>query len=158
VLEGLGWNIKRIWSIDWFKNPQAQLKPIIEALHQLKTDVPETSVMDSEIDEIENVVQHENEAIHAIDDFTHSDDSLEVKLQKFEKEVIAKDGGETPMARRLLRPAMIAALCKFKPISKSEFLEVIPSYLRAATSTTHGKYIEQILNIIADDEDELTVY
>jgi very-short-patch-repair endonuclease len=157
VLEGLGWSIKRIWSTDWFKNPQAQLKPIIEALHRLKTDLPVQSVVDSEIDEIENVVQHENEAIHAIDDFTHSDDFLEVKLQKFEKEVIAKDGDETPIARRLLRPAMIAALCEFKPISKSEFLEVIPPYLRSATSTAHGKYIEQILNIIADDEDELTV-
>jgi very-short-patch-repair endonuclease len=156
VLEGLGWNIKRIWSTDWFKNPQAQLKPIIEALHQLKTDVSVQSVLDSEIDEIENVVEHENEVIHAIDDFTHSDDTLEAKLQKFEKDVIAKNGDEIPMARRLLRPAMIAALCEFKPISKSEFLEVIPPYLRSAVSTAHGKYIEQVLNIIADDEDELS--
>ncbi|MGK0270703.1 MAG: very-short-patch-repair endonuclease [Cocleimonas sp.] len=156
VLEGLGWNIKRIWSTDWFKNPQAQLKPIIEALHQLKTDVPVQSVMDSEVEEIINVVTHENEVIHEVDKITHSDDSLDVKLQKFEQEFIAKSDSDTPLANRILRPAMIAALCEFKPISKSEFLEVIPPYLRSATSNEHGMYLEQILNIVAEDEKEIT--
>jgi very-short-patch-repair endonuclease len=156
VLEGLGWNIKRIWSTDWFKNPQAQLKPIIEALHQLKTDVPVQSVMDSEVEEIINVVTHENEVIHEVDKITHSDDSLDVKLQKFEQEFIAKSDSDTPLANRILRPAMIAALCEFKPISKSEFLEVIPPYLRSATSNEHGIYLEQILNIVAEDEKEIT--
>jgi len=155
VLEGLGWNIKRIWSTDWFKNPQAQLKPIIEALHQLKTDIPEKPVMDSELEEIESVVDHENEIMHEIDSFTHSDDTLEVKLQKFGQEIIAKSSDEIQAANRLLRPAMIAALCEFKPISKSEFLEVIPPYLRSATSNEHGIYLEQVLNIIAEDEDEI---
>ena len=155
VLEGLGWNIKRIWSTDWFKNPQAQLKPIIEALHQLKTEVSEEPVIDSEIEEIESVIEHEDEVLHEIEDFIHSDDSLEVKLQKFDQEIIAKSADEIPLASRLLRPAMIAALCEFKPISKSEFLENIPPYLRSATSTKHGKYLEQVLNIIAEDEEEI---
>ena len=154
VLEGLGWNIKRIWSTDWFKNPQAQLKPIIEALHQLKTDVPAQPVVDSELEEIERVVAHENEVLHELDSIILTDDSLEVKLQKFEQEVIAKAGDEVPQANRLLRPAMIAALCEFKPISKSEFLEVIPPYIRSATAKEHGIYLEQVLNIVADDEQE----
>jgi hypothetical protein len=153
VLEGLGWNIKRIWSTDWFKNPQAQLKPIIEALHQLKTEVPEFEEVESEVEEIENVVEHETQALHELGKFIHSDDSLEIKLQKFAEEVIPATD-EVPLASRLLRPAMIAALCEFKPISKSEFLEVIPPYLRSATSTEHGKYLEQVLNIIAEDEEE----
>jgi len=154
VLEGLGWNIKRIWSTDWFKNPQAQLKPIIETLHQLKTKVREEHVMDSEIKEIKSVIEHENEVLHEIGDFINSDDSLEVKLQKFDQEVIVRLSDDIPLANRLLRPAMIAALCEFKPISKSEFLEVIPSYLRSATSKMHGVYLEQVLNIIAEDEEE----
>jgi len=36
VLEQLGWEIHRIWSTDWFKNPQAQLEPIIKRLEKLK--------------------------------------------------------------------------------------------------------------------------
>tara|TARA_R110001599_G_scaffold82854_2_gene222826 strand:+ start:9959 stop:15592 length:5634 start_codon:yes stop_codon:yes gene_type:complete len=155
VLEGLGWEIKRIWSTDWFKNPQAQLKPIIEVLHQLKTDVSLKPEIDSEVADIKNSVDHKNQVIQAVESYTHNDDPLEVKLQKFDQEIISKSGDDIPSANRLLRPAMIAALCEFKPISKSEFLEIIPPYLRSATSTTHGKYLEQILNIVAEDEEEL---
>jgi hypothetical protein len=154
VLEGLGWNIKRIWSTDWFKNPQAQLKPIIEALHQLKTEVPEHAEIESEVEEIESVVNYENQMFEEIENFTSTDDTLEIKLKKFEQEIINKSVDNIPLASRLLRPAMIAALCEFKPISKSEFLETIPPYLRSSTSKNHGKYLEQVLNIIADCEEE----
>lgn len=38
ILERLGWRICRIWSTDWFKNPQAELHPIIKELNLLKTE------------------------------------------------------------------------------------------------------------------------
>ena len=38
ILERLGWRIRRIWSTDWFKNPHAELQPIIRELHALKTE------------------------------------------------------------------------------------------------------------------------
>ena len=155
VLEGLGWNIKRIWSTDWFKNPQAQLKPIIEELHRLKTEVTERFDIVSEPEEIIEVVEQETKTFADIEAITNTKDSLEEKLQKFAETRIPKDDGVLP-ANRLLRPAMIAALCEFQPISKSEFLEVIPSYLRSATSNEHGKYIEHVLSIIAEvDEVDL---
>jgi very-short-patch-repair endonuclease len=37
ILESLGWTIRRIWSTDWFKNPQSQLAPILTELDSLKT-------------------------------------------------------------------------------------------------------------------------
>lgn len=40
ILEGLGWNIRRIWSTDWFKNPQAQLQPILQELEKLRAYQP----------------------------------------------------------------------------------------------------------------------
>lgn len=38
VLEGLGWNIRRIWSTDWFKNQEAELAPIINELKKLSSN------------------------------------------------------------------------------------------------------------------------
>lgn len=35
VLEGLGWEIRRIWSTDWFQNPTAALTPILKRLGKL---------------------------------------------------------------------------------------------------------------------------
>ncbi|MEH6446777.1 MAG: DUF4011 domain-containing anti-phage protein Hhe [Oceanospirillaceae bacterium] len=160
VLESLGWNIKRIWSTDWFKNPQAQLKPIIELLHQLKTEplqheFDELESVENEFIEIEQVIEHEELQLQSVEDYCNSDDSLASKLEKFEQAVISPSSDDVPLARRLLRPAMIAALCEFKPISKSEFLEMVPSYLRNATESVQGEYLEQVLNIIAESEQEM---
>jgi very-short-patch-repair endonuclease len=36
VLEGLNWQIHRIWSTDWFRNPQRELARLIEAIESAK--------------------------------------------------------------------------------------------------------------------------
>jgi very-short-patch-repair endonuclease/flagellar biosynthesis GTPase FlhF len=36
VLEGLGWTIHRIWSTDWFKQPERELKRVVEAINKAK--------------------------------------------------------------------------------------------------------------------------
>jgi len=38
VLEGLGWKIHRIWSTDWFKNPDRELRRVIESIEVAKTE------------------------------------------------------------------------------------------------------------------------
>ncbi|TWI55065.1 AAA domain-containing protein [Pseudomonas duriflava] len=43
VLEQLGWRIRRIWSVDWFRNPRAQLDPVIHELERLRGAVVEPS-------------------------------------------------------------------------------------------------------------------
>jgi very-short-patch-repair endonuclease len=35
VLEGLGWEIYRIWSTDWFENPEAETRKLLAHLEQL---------------------------------------------------------------------------------------------------------------------------
>ena len=32
VLEGLGWRIHRIWSTDWFRNPDEELRKVVQAI------------------------------------------------------------------------------------------------------------------------------
>jgi very-short-patch-repair endonuclease len=163
VLENLGWNIKRIWSTDWFKNPQAQLKPIIELLHQLKTvpvkhKLDDCEPVENEFTEIEDVTVQEEHQLELVVDYYNNDDTLEDKLEKFEQTVISSSSIGIPLANRLLRPAMIAALCEFKPISKSEFLEMVPAYLRNSTASEQGGYLEQVLNIISASEQELSIF
>lgn len=38
ILENLGWNIHRIWSTDWFRNPTAVLKTVLAKLDKLKIE------------------------------------------------------------------------------------------------------------------------
>jgi very-short-patch-repair endonuclease len=37
VLEGLGWRIHRIWSTDWFRDPDRELKRVIAAINEAQT-------------------------------------------------------------------------------------------------------------------------
>ena len=36
VLEGLGWKLHRIWSTDWFRNPERELERAVEAIEKAK--------------------------------------------------------------------------------------------------------------------------
>jgi len=149
ILERLGWKIRRIWSTDWFKNPQGELTPIIRELHELRSPiVPVEPEIESEVDELEEIVEEVETDVTQTDLFAFEESSLMDKLIRFDCEVIRKELPETPERKRLLRPAMLEALIEFKPTSKVEFLEMIPLYLRAGTEAAEGKYLEQVFEII----------
>ena len=42
ILEGLGWQIHRIWSTDWFRNPDRELRKAAEAVEAAKAHIPST--------------------------------------------------------------------------------------------------------------------
>ncbi len=153
VLEGLGWEIQRIWSTDWFKNPQAQLKPIIEKLRHIQTQSSAMTDASSDFGFQESMIG--TESWTSTEQIRQSAGSLVEKLERF-AEFIRQDEPQVVEHRSLLRPAMIAALAKVRPISKAEYVEYLPSYLRLATDTAHDKYLEPILNLIAEAEMEST--
>lgn len=39
VLLGMGWKMYRVWSTDWFRNPQKELKLLVEAIEKAKSQV-----------------------------------------------------------------------------------------------------------------------
>jgi hypothetical protein len=132
-------------------------------LHQLKTvpvkhKLDDCEPVENEFTEIEDVTVQEEHQLELVVDYYNNDDTLEDKLEKFEQTVISSSSIGIPLANRLLRPAMIAALCEFKPISKSEFLEMVPAYLRNSTASEQGGYLEQVLNIISASEQELSIF
>lgn len=60
---------------------------------------------------------------------------------------------DTPKDERFLRPAMIEALLEHEPVSRSEFAENIPFYLRNATNSKEAKaFLDQDLELIAGAE------
>ena len=149
ILERLGWNIRRIWSVDWFKNPYGILKPLVRELHELKsTAEPFDTEAPSEVNEIDEIIEEvEAEEVQS-DKFAFNDDSLKEKLIQFDLEVIRNKFPDTPESNRLLRPAMIEALCEYTPTSKVEFLESIPFYIRQATIASEGQFLAQVFDII----------
>ncbi len=151
ILEEQGWKIRRIWSTDWFKNPNAQLKPIIKELNELRT--PEIARFDreteSDTEQIANITEESRQQYALSEECVLEKVDLEKKLLEFDRVTIRKKFPDTPDNERLLRPAILEALLKYKPTSKSEFHEYIPGYLRQSTSLKEAKqHLEQVLNII----------
>lgn len=160
ILESLCWRIRRIWSTDWFSNPKAQLEPILRELGELSTPprpleqaslyvteeapviLPDPSDADFSNNEFH---QAEPDSLVSLEDL-----SLKDLLIRFEQEVIIPNNPNTPTDERLLRPAMLEALLNYLPESKAEFAEVIPPYLRAGTSASEGKYLDKVIELIAD--------
>jgi very-short-patch-repair endonuclease/Fe-S cluster assembly iron-binding protein IscA len=149
ILENLGWKIWRIWSTDWYKNPQAEIKKLVEKLNDLKTPIIE-----------EEHVAQEQVAVMLADEEKQEDAQLEVFLEnrgchnladileEFNNDVISIEYTDTPSQEKLLRPAMIEALVEYMPTSKWEFLDKIPPYLRQGTSAKEANYLPQIFEII----------
>lgn len=154
ILESLGWRIHRIWSTDWFKNPQAQLQPILNALEKVKTPVAEkATVMTASagilFDKPVSKTQSSRKA--EVDKAQYGLElDLRTHLLNFDKQVIRGKLPGTDEQERLLRPAMLDALLHFRPCSKAEFLETIPSYLRTGTSASEGGFLRDVLDLIAE--------
>lgn len=155
VLERLGWRIRRIWSTDWFSNPDGELEPIIRELNQLKTEPVQQPVMEYETaDEVDvhpgTVVNDE-----VMEAFSSEDEPLKSRLARFAELVVEDIFPDTPADRRLLRSAMIEALAEHQPCSRSEFVELIPKYLRDATEPKEAhRFLDSILSIIEGGETE----
>ncbi|ERK17327.1 DNA helicase related protein [Pantoea sp. AS-PWVM4] len=151
VLEGLGWRIRRIWSTDWFSNPDEVLAPILRELHQLKTQASGESY--SEEQAIAELVVEEHKNLADIFAYNNTSEPLKARLERFAREIIDAACPDIPVENRLLRPAMIEALVEHQPLSRSEFVERIPKYLREATDSKAGKtYLNSVLALI-DGED-----
>ena len=154
ILEGLGWNIRRIWSTDWFKNPEAQIQPIIKELNERKTPIKDPNIVAQTHLRSVDSKKAPNKVIENPIGDSQSKMSLKDQLLRFNNNVIKNETPEVPDNKRLLRPKMIEAILQHMPCSKSEFLEYIPRYLRIDTDSREGKYLEQVLKIIVDDQSD----
>ena len=146
VLERLGWKIRRIWSTDWFQNPGAELAPLIEELHSLKTEVYEDEVNEAPLFDA-FIEEHENEEV-VIDNVAHEKLSLREKLLKFDEEVIRPKSNDTDKGKRILRQELLNEFVDTKPRSLDEFQEKIPYYLRSKIAPSERIYLGAILEII----------
>lgn len=155
VLEGLGWDIMRIWSTDWFKNPTAELKPIIEALKAKATPISEydeTAPGDVAEEENQSTANDKQKQIleELLEEERVSSKSLRQRLTDFNFNIIVKQFPDTPDEKRLLRPDMMQFLESERPTDRDEFAEYVPAYLRTHTSPEEAvMFLEDVLEIIA---------
>jgi hypothetical protein len=154
ILERLGWRISRIWSTDWFKNPSGELAPIIQQLHELKTDSPSSAADEaSERQGISGIIDQVDALETQMDPYASGEGSLRERLLSFDRDVVQAALPNTPANRRLLRARMLNALVERLPTSDREYLERIPGYLRQAVDPEELKYLDMVFEIINNSKE-----
>jgi superfamily I DNA and/or RNA helicase len=64
VLEGMGWKLFNVWSTDWFRNPQGELRLLIETIENAKNQVEHNDVLEEELlEDLKNLVREEPKEI-----------------------------------------------------------------------------------------------
>jgi very-short-patch-repair endonuclease len=152
ILETLGWKVMRIWSTDWFKNPEAQILPIVKELDKLKTPIIERDSVEDITDVFpDNEVEKNGADTESLQEASDVDISLRDRLTEFNENIILPQYTNADESTHLLRPPMLNALLNLLPCSRAEFLEVIPAYLREGTSRPEAlAYLDEVLGLIAD--------
>lgn len=152
VLEGLGWRIRRIWSTDWFKNANAELKPIVDELTSLATPIDESTFAKIDLSANSDAIEP-HEELQTPHSGVKAVSSLKEALIRFNEDVIEKQYPDTDISRRLLRPDMVERLVLERPLTHSDFGVDIPAYLRENTSTQEAAdFLDAVLEIINDYE------
>ena len=153
ILESLGWKIRRIWSTDWFKHPQAQIQPILNELEKLRTPILEEQVVIEDAfkdTDFEHVAEIVNSHVESEKVSSNANITIRDRLLAFDRDVIRSEFPKTEGSKRLLREEMLDVLLEHLPTSKAEFQEFVPSYLRTGTITYEAKFLDDVLSIIAD--------
>lgn len=165
VLKRLGWRIRRIWSTDWFKNPDAEMQRILHELQQLSAKTlqlagePDDQAADAmPADSAEgsalqpppaapNETPKINPAVAAaaiapVHDLPRALVNLAAQIEvEFPKH---------SARQRLLRASMQEALLEFKPQNTQEFEANIPGFLRRSIAAAElDQYLPTVLATIA---------
>jgi hypothetical protein len=177
VLENLGWEIERIWSVDWFRDPRRELKRVMDRLNQLrherKTEAPAAEVFR----EIAGLAEETGAATEIKREQTKQAEGLPRQLRSaFEsarqsapvipskraltreemrealialREKIERECPNADPARALLRQNMLDEFVRKRPIDADEWRAKIPLDLRQATDGEQFKrYGEEVFEIL----------
>ncbi len=138
VLERLGWRILRVWSSDWFLDPERSLLHLVSHLEGLRTAAaaPPASDPPPECPQpgLPGLPEPEDGLIpeEALPEVLSEKDAR-ARLVRLREQIQASHP-ERDRARGLLRKAMLEELLRKRPVNAEEFRRQVRRDLREATA------------------------
>jgi very-short-patch-repair endonuclease len=176
VLVGLGWEIIRVWSTDWFADPTAETAKLTKRLEALRARPPtardDYEIVHPEVTLGQPVVaayqpteplwpsdqpigqSHEPDHSSKTEPTEGSEDRPSEKdisqaLEEFRDTVIAKEIPDWDRHRSVLRDAMIETFVKQRFVDPDEWFNLIPQFMRMATNPLEKRlYLGRICEIV----------
>jgi len=133
ILENLGWKLHRIWSTDWFKSRDSEIKRLLNRIEKLLSEDPgyiaeKTKVQRKELLRQQLIALRESEIKPAFPD--------------------------SPLENGLLRKSLLDEFIQTRPKTREEWFRKIPHHLRTSVDSRQvGKYLDRVLEVIAGSEE-----
>jgi len=130
ILENLGWKIHRIWSTDWFKSRDSEIRRLLDRIKDLLGSDPTYCRTQEQASRIETLRQR----LIALRDG---------EIQPAFPDCLVEKG--------LLQDGLLEVFLQKRPKTKEEWFGKIPQGLRTGVDSRQvGRFLDRILEIISD--------
>jgi len=132
ILVNLGWKIYRVWSTDWFKSRDSEIKRLLRTIESLLENDP--------------AYRQQQEKVHKAE-------SLRRRLEELrDREILAAFPDSLP-DEGLLRPSLLQEFLDKRPTTRDEWFRKIPQHLRVTVDSKQvSQYLDRILQLIVSSE------
>lgn len=132
ILENLGWKIHRIWSTDWFRNRESEIKRLLRRIDELLQADP--------------TYQFEKKKVSRAD-------TLRQRLIALREGEIKPAFPDTPAEQGLLRKSLLEEFVLKRPKTRADWFRIFPECVRTSVDSKQvGKYLDRVLAIVAECE------
>ena len=131
ILENLGWKIHRVWSTDWFKSRDNEIRRLLKRIDDLLAADPHYQAEKRRVSRAE---------------------ALRQRLIALRDEEIAPAFPESPPEKSLLSPELLEEFIQRRPKTKDDWLK-FPQPLRTGVESKQvAKYLARVLQIVSESE------
>jgi len=132
ILENLGWKIHRVWSTDWFRSRESEIRRLLRHIEDLLAADP--------VYQMERLKVSRTEA-------------LRQRLIALREEEIVPAFPDSPSEKGLLTPELLEEFIAKRPKTKDEWFRRIPQPLRAGVDSKQvSKYLARVLELLSQSE------
>jgi very-short-patch-repair endonuclease len=156
VLEDRGWEVHRIWSTDWFRDPNGQIQIVLKRIERLLSQGHLTSNVSVEPDgSVEPPTKpdlfHVTPQISPSVGGAISKEEARRRLVELRENVMKLEMPSVSPTEGFLRKALLNALLEKMPTDMEEFRQGIPLGLRDITNAEQvGRYRDQVFAILLE--------
>jgi very-short-patch-repair endonuclease len=130
ILENLGWRIYRVWSTDWFKSRDGEIKKMLRHIEGLLENDPAYKLQKQKANQVEILRQ---------------------RLNTLREEEITPAFPDSPAEKNLLREDLLEEFIEKRPTTRDDWFRSIPEQMRSSVDSKQvGKYLDRVLEIIAE--------
>jgi len=150
ILEKKGWTLHRIWSTDWFKNRESEIRRLLDRLKKILeversvarpvVERKDSNVIKSPLAPVAPLIAQKVVVTKPL--------SLEDKLLIYKRtNILSQFPDET---KGLLRKEMLELFVKKRPTTREDFYAAVPIVLRQHTDGKQMQFLDDILEMIEE--------